>query len=109
MRTEAQKMEYELSLPFEGASEEYPELYGLLFDPVTYLDYREGENKELIIRIKYPLCLNVWHNEFISNKVSEYFGVNSTLRIEMKRNKMSYSFGIYLLRETYEQISFEMI
>lgn len=109
MRTEAQKMEYELSLPFEDAPEEYSELYGLLFDPVTYLDYREGENKELIIRIKYPLCLNVWHNEFISNKVSEYFGINSTLRIEMKRNKMSYSFGIYLLRETYEQISFEMI
>lgn len=110
MRTETPKADSEFELPIyaESVQEEYPELFELLFDSVTYSDYREGKSNELIIRIKYPLCLNIWQNEFSGKNVEGFFGKNSRLLIKAERKKMYYSFTIYLLKESYEQLTFVM-
>ena len=89
MRTETSKGDIVFELPLDrgAVQEEYSELNELLLEPVTYTDYREQKGSELIVRIKYPLCLNKWQNEFVSEGIEKMFGKNARLRIEAKRGK----------------------
>lgn len=86
-------------------TEEYFELRDLLFDPVTYIDYRENEKKELIIRIKYPLCFESWSNDFTGTAVENMFGKYKKLIVKAKRKGIYYSFQLYVRESGYEQLS----
>ena len=86
-------------------TEEYPELKELLFNPVTYIDYRENEKKELIIRIKYPLCFETWSNDFVGTAVECMFGKYKKLAVKAERKGIYYSFHIYIREYGYEQFS----
>ena len=106
MRTETSKGDTVFELPLDrgAVQEEYSELNELLFEPVTYTDYREQKGSELIVRIKYPLCLNKWQNEFVSKGIEKVFGKNARLRIEAKRERTCYSFTVAVCQESYEQL-----
>ncbi len=108
MNTNTSKDNFDMNLPVyeEDMQEEYPELLELLFDSVTYVDYRENFGKELIIRIKYPLCLNSWQNEFSGKNIEAIFGQGSRLMINAERDETKYSFSLYIWKQCYEQLAF---
>lgn len=85
--------------------ENYPELGEMLFNPVTYIDYREREKKELILRIKYPLCFETWSNDFVGTAVEGMFGKYKKIVVKAERKGIYYSFQIYIRESGYEQLS----
>lgn len=87
-------------------TEEYCELRELLFNPVTYIDYRDNENEELIIRIKYPLCFETWTNDFTGAAVESMFGKYKKVIITAERIGVHYSFRLYIRENGYEQLTF---
>lgn len=110
MRTQKQQNNSKMELPicFDYTRDEYPELTGLLFENITYVDYRKSETQELIIRIKYPLCLDIWQNEIAGKHVEEVFGKNSRLLIEVERVREHYDFTLYLMKDYYEQLTLDI-
>lgn len=107
MRTESPKIDSMFILPYDESSvqEDYWELNELLFDSVTYVDYREKGTQELIVRIKYPLCLDVWQNDFSGKNIEKVFGRNARLKIDIERKGTDYVFVVMVHKDVYEQQS----
>lgn len=79
------------------------EIKELLFNPVTYVDYRKTTQGELLIRIRYPLCFENQSNRFSGRAVNKMFGTDSKLYVIAERICEKYVFSIYL--EEYQQMS----
>lgn len=85
----------------------YAEINELLFNPVTYVDYRKAAQGELLIRIRYPLCFENQSNRFSGKAVNKMFGIGSKLYVIAERICEKYVFSIFL--ERYQQLSLEFL
>lgn len=86
----------------------YAELNELLFNPVTYVDYRKTTQEELLIRIKYPLCFENQNNQFAGKAINNMFGIDSKIYITADRDCEKYAFSIYLGEKSYQQLILDL-
>lgn len=85
----------------------YAEIKELLFRPVTYVDYRETAQPELIIRIRYPVCFENWSNKFAGKSINQMFGEDSRLYVAAERVCEKYRFCVMLEKKKYQQLRLE--